>query len=92
MQPDAELTPVLRARILRIADHIQHDRNMSVRYESELLVRDFGTHVIGSVSAGASIVKLDHIYLTISNSDTDTDCSLCKFFSFRFFASEDASS
>lgn len=91
MQPDAELTPVFRARSLKIADHIQHDRNMSVRYESELLVRDFGTHVIGSVSAGASIVKLDHIYLTISNSDTDTDCSLCKFFSFRFFASEDAS-
>lgn len=41
MQPDAELTPVFRARVLRITDHIQHKQNMSARYESELLMREF---------------------------------------------------
>lgn len=94
MQPDAELTPVFRARILRIADHIQHDRNMSARYESELLVRDFGTHVIGTVSAGASIVKLDHINWTISDSDTSSKRQIALYASFShsgFYASEDAS-
>lgn len=84
MQPDAELTPVFRARILRIADHIQHDRNMSARYESELLVRDFGTHVhvIGSVSAGATIVKQDHMNWTISNSDTESKRQIALYASF----------
>jgi hypothetical protein len=30
-------------------------------YESELLVRDFGTHVVTSVDAGAALVQIDEI-------------------------------
>jgi hypothetical protein len=30
-------------------------------YESELLVRNFGTHVVTSVDAGAALVQIDEI-------------------------------
>ena len=59
--PDVQLDHSFRNRLLRIAGHIQQNRKMSTRYESELLVRDFGTHVLTSVDAGASIVKVDQV-------------------------------
>ncbi|XP_076082003.1 macrophage-expressed gene 1 protein-like [Mytilus galloprovincialis] len=59
--PDAQLDPSFRLRLLKIANHIQHNRKSSARYESELLVRDFGTHVLTSIDAGASIVKVDQV-------------------------------
>ena len=94
LQPDAELCPVFRARILRIADHIQHSRNMSARYESELLVRDFGTHVLETVNAGASVVKVDHVQSTITEESTYTKRSIALAASFShhgFFNSEQGS-
>lgn len=39
---------------------------------SELLVRDFGTHVLTSVDAGASIVKVDQVDSSLFK-DTTTD-------------------
>ncbi|XP_062585409.1 macrophage-expressed gene 1 protein-like [Saccostrea cucullata] len=59
--PDIQLDRSFRKRLLKIANHIQHNRKLSTRYESELLVRDFGTHVLTSVDAGASIVKVDQV-------------------------------
>ena len=59
--PGVQLDHSFRNRLLRIAGHIQQNRKMSTRYESELLVRDFGTHVLTSVDAGASIVKVDQV-------------------------------
>lgn len=53
--------PSFMDRISSIAQHIQFNRTASAKYESQLLVRDFGTHVITSIDAGASIVKIDHI-------------------------------
>eukprot|EP00105_Crassostrea_gigas_P008703 XP_011423355.2 PREDICTED: macrophage-expressed gene 1 protein [Crassostrea gigas] len=59
--PDVQLDQSFRNRLLRIAGHIQQNRKLSTNYESELLVRDFGTHVLTSVDAGASIVKVDQV-------------------------------
>lgn len=59
--PDPQLDQSFRDRLLKIADHIQQNRNQSAKYESELLVRDFGTHVITSVDAGGSIAKVDQV-------------------------------
>ncbi|KAJ8301570.1 hypothetical protein KUTeg_020557 [Tegillarca granosa] len=61
LQPDSELNPSFRKRILSIAAHLQLNRTNMARYESQLLVRDFGTHVITSIDAGAAIVQQDQI-------------------------------
>ncbi|XP_061178755.1 macrophage-expressed gene 1 protein-like [Saccostrea echinata] len=59
--PDVQLDQSFRNRLLKIANHIQQNRKLSTKYESELLVRDFGTHVLTSIDAGASIVKVDQV-------------------------------
>lgn len=61
LQPIMSLDPSFMARVSSIAQHIQFNRTASAKYESQLLVRDFGTHVVTSIDAGAAIVKLDHI-------------------------------
>ncbi|XP_061196741.1 macrophage-expressed gene 1 protein-like [Saccostrea echinata] len=61
LQPVTSLDPAFMDRVSSIAQHIQFNRSASAKYESQLLVRDFGTHVVTSIDAGASIVKIDHI-------------------------------
>ncbi|XP_062585407.1 macrophage-expressed gene 1 protein-like [Saccostrea cucullata] len=82
--PDSQLNPEFRKRVLRIANHIQHNRSLSTQYESQLLIRDYGSHVITSVEAGASIVKVDHIKSSITSDSTmdKTTISVASSFSF----------
>lgn len=69
---DIQLDKSFRNRLLKIAGHIQHNRKLSTKYESELLVRDFGTHVLTSVDAGAIIVKVDQVDTSLLE-DTTTN-------------------
>ena len=55
INPDANLHPSFKSQILDIAVNIQNNNTEKARYLSQLLVRDFGTHVITSVLAGASL-------------------------------------
>ncbi|KAL3852623.1 hypothetical protein ACJMK2_016241 [Sinanodonta woodiana] len=74
MQPDAALHPTFRNRILEIAKYVYMDEVKMARYLSQLLIRDFGTHVLISMEAGAAIVKedfLDRYYVQSKNSTTD---------------------
>ena len=70
--PDIQLDPDFRLRVLKIANHIQNNRKYSSKYESELLIRDFGTHVLTTVDAGASIVKVDQLKSSVLE-DKDVD-------------------
>ncbi|XP_048740334.2 macrophage-expressed gene 1 protein-like [Ostrea edulis] len=70
--PDIQLDRSFRNRLLKIANHIQQNRKLSTKYESELLVRDFGTHVLTRVDAGSSIVKVDQVDSSLLQ-DTKTD-------------------
>ena len=56
MQPDAQLHPNFKKSLLDIAAHHQRNEREWARYLSELVVRDFGTHVVTSMDAGATIV------------------------------------
>lgn len=66
LQPDTPLHPTFKARLLSIAAHLQLNRTNMATYESQLLVRDFGTHVVTSVDAGAALVQVDEIKSTFS--------------------------
>lgn len=61
LQPVTAFDPYFLERVTSIAQHIQFNRTNSAKYESQLLVRNFGTHVVTSIDAGAAIVKIDHI-------------------------------
>lgn len=70
LQPNYILDPTFKSRVLSIANHLQLNRTSSARYESQLLVRDFGTHLATSVDAGASLVKIDHIKRSLLQDDS----------------------
>ena len=55
INPDANLHPSFKSQILDIAVNVQNNNTERARYLSQLLVRDYGTHVITSVLAGAAI-------------------------------------
>jgi hypothetical protein len=61
LQPGFQLHPDFKARLLDAATHIEGNNTRMVDYELDLLVRDYGTHVITSVEAGASLAQLQQI-------------------------------
>lgn len=62
----SELHPKFKSKIYEISASVQNNDTGLGRYLSELLVRDYGTHYITSVQAGAVFVKLDSISETYS--------------------------
>lgn len=61
LDPVSELHPKFKAKVYEISASMQNNDTNLRRYLSELLVRDYGTHYITSVEAGAVFVKLDSI-------------------------------
>ncbi|XP_064639401.1 macrophage-expressed gene 1 protein-like [Lineus longissimus] len=61
LQPGFQLHPHFKARLLDVARHIEGNNTRMADYELDLLVRDYGTHVITSVDAGASLSQLQQI-------------------------------
>lgn len=61
LQPDSGLQPAFKTRLLEIASHLQHNNTAYANFLAQILVRDFGTHFIASVNAGAVLAKVDHL-------------------------------
>ena len=61
LQPDSSLQPAFKSRLLEIASHLQHNNTEYANFLAQILVRDFGTHYITSVNAGAILAKVDHL-------------------------------
>ena len=53
INPNAQLNPAFKSRIFEIAANIQNKNTKLAHYLAELLVRDYGTHVVTSIDAGA---------------------------------------
>ena len=71
LQPDSQLHPTFKSRLFDIAANIQNNNTDYAHYLAELMVREYGTHYITSMDAGAVLSQVDHIRSTISNySDT----------------------
>ena len=68
LQPDSPLHPTFRARIFDIAANLQNNNTQYAHYLAELLVREYGTHYITSMDAGAVVSQVDHIYTTYAES------------------------
>ena len=61
LQPGTKLDPKFKARLLDIANHMMSNNTHIARYLSELLVRDYGTHYLTAVHAGAILAQEDYI-------------------------------
>ena len=73
IQPGAQLHPVFKARLFDIAANLQNNNTEFAHYQAQLLVRDYGTHFLTSLEAGAIIAQTDYIsssYIANLNSDS----------------------
>jgi hypothetical protein len=73
LQHGSQMSSVFRQQILNIANNIQRNLSTLAEYESQILVRDFGTHILSSVDAGAVVSQTDQIkssFLKNLNKDT----------------------
>lgn len=59
IQPDAQLHPTFKARLFDIAANLQSNNTEFAHYLAELLVRDYGTHYVSSIDAGATLAQID---------------------------------
>ncbi|RUS70817.1 hypothetical protein EGW08_021424, partial [Elysia chlorotica] len=72
LTPDSRLSPEFKSRLMEIAARIELDHVDMATYNAQILVRDFGTHYLTSVTAGAALVKDDFIkrdYIATHESD-----------------------
>ncbi|XP_015251052.1 PREDICTED: macrophage-expressed gene 1 protein-like [Cyprinodon variegatus] len=73
--PDFTLDSRFSQQVKQIADAIENNQTRNADYLSEKMVLDYGTHVITSVDAGASLVQEDYLrssYVSDSASDSST--------------------
>ena len=73
LQPGSQLHPTFKSAVFEIAANIQNNNTEYANYLAQLLVRDYGTHYVTSVDAGAIIAKTDHIESTYAASKHKTE-------------------
>lgn len=59
--PESALHPVIKSGLMQIAAELQNNRTKQAWYSAQLLVREYGTHIITSIDAGATLVQETHI-------------------------------
>ncbi|KAA0713943.1 Macrophage-expressed gene 1 protein [Triplophysa tibetana] len=83
--PDFTLDSRFVHQVEEIADAIKNNETRHATYLSERLILDYGTHVITSVDAGATLVQEDYLKKSfISNSRSDMS-SVSASAGFRFY-------
>ncbi|KAM6160103.1 macrophage-expressed gene 1 protein [Erethizon dorsatum] len=61
ISPASELTWEFKKELMDISDRLENNQTRMATYLAELLVLNYGTHVITSVDAGAALIQEDHI-------------------------------
>ncbi|GFO45023.1 reverse transcriptase [Plakobranchus ocellatus] len=85
LQPDAQLSPQFKSRVLRIGAFVELNQTEQAGYEAQLIVRDFGTHVLTSLTAGAAIVKDDYLRREFVESHSEDKTAILASASASFF-------
>lgn len=86
LQPDAPLHPAFKGRLMNIAAQIQNNNTAVAGYLSQLLVRDYGTHVVTSTDAGAALVKEDQVKNSFTSNYENSKSSISASASASFFS------
>ena len=85
MQPDSQLHPTFKAKLFEIAANLQNNNSRYAHYLAELMVRDYGTHYVTTMEAGAVLSQVDHIKSSYFNSSQDTKQTVKASASANFF-------
>ncbi|XP_078258221.1 macrophage-expressed gene 1 protein-like [Rhinoraja longicauda] len=59
--PDFQLDQGFKQQLIEIANHIENNQTKAAKYYAQLLVLNYGTHVLTGIDAGASLVQEDQI-------------------------------
>lgn len=87
INPDAKLNEQFKSRLLDIAANIQNNNTKLAHYFTELLVRDYGTHVVTSVDAGASLSQTSFVYSSFIGESMENKVKVAASASASFFGS-----
>ncbi|XP_065104009.1 macrophage-expressed gene 1 protein-like [Paramisgurnus dabryanus] len=83
--PNFALDSSFAEQVMEIGDAIEKNQTHQATYLSEKLILDYGTHVITSVDAGATLVQEDYLKKPyVSNSQSDMS-SISALAAFNFF-------
>ena len=61
VNPDSQLHPSFKSRLMDLAAHIQNNDTQMAHYLSDLIVRDYGTHVVTSVETGGALYQTSFV-------------------------------
>ncbi|XP_048215897.1 macrophage-expressed gene 1 protein [Perognathus longimembris pacificus] len=61
INPTSQLSREFQKELMDICDRLENNQTRMATYLAELLVLNYGTHVITSVDAGAALVQEDHL-------------------------------
>ena len=87
INPDTQLNPSFKSRILDIAANIQNNDTKLAVYLTELLVRDYGTHVVTNVEAGAILSQTTFVSQDSTSTSESSKLDISASASATFFAS-----
>ena len=82
---DSQLHPGFKSRLFEIIAHLQNNNTDLVHYLAELIVRDYGTHYVTSMDAGAVMSQTDHIQSNYSSNSSITSLVSANFYR-KFFS------
>ncbi|XP_065907252.1 macrophage-expressed gene 1 protein-like [Dysidea avara] len=85
LQSGTKLNSMFKKRLLDIASHIINNNPDIARYLSELLIRDYGTHYLSAVHAGAILVQEDYLNSELAKESEDTMHKITASASANFF-------
>ena len=85
LTPGTKLNPTFKRRLLDIAAHLINNNINIAIYLSELLVRDYGTHYLTAVHAGAILAQEDYVKSQFANDFEETKEKITASASANFF-------
>lgn len=78
MQPDAQIHPAFKARLFDIAAYLQNNDYEHARYLSEIIVRDYGTHCITTMEAGALVMQTTFVRSSYTQESSSNSFSIAQ--------------
>ena len=76
VNPDGQLHPSFKSRLMDLAAHIQNNNTEMAHYLSDLIVRDYGTHVVTSVEAGGALYQTTFISRQTEKKEDQTEIAV----------------
>ena len=83
--PEANLTKGLEDRLMRIGNFLESNKTDAAAFETQLVVRDYGTHIVKSVVAGGALVNEDQVLDTYTKSKDESSLNIKASASSDFF-------